>query len=131
MKAYEFITEGFYDSDPATYDLPRRMLNVPELIRRGAIFVVDPHGNNGWEPESEGFSLLTLYNVEHGGWPAEAKQHLKPSMYKVAATGLNSQTPGQRTYDGKYNQILWSIKKLGIPDNVAFLDDKQAVTETI
>jgi hypothetical protein len=30
-------------------------------------------------------------------------------------------------YDGKYNQILWSIKKLGIPDEVAFLD--QAVAE--
>ena len=118
----ESVAEGQYDADPATYDLPRRTLNVPELIRRGAIFVVDPHGDNGWEPDAEGFSLVTLWNVAQGGWPAEARQHLKPSMYKSAESGLNSQTPGKMLYDGKYNQILWSIKKLGIPDEVAFLD---------
>jgi hypothetical protein len=116
------VAEGAYDADPATYDLPRRTLNVPELIKRGAIFVVDPHGENGWEPDAEGFSLVTLYNVAKGGWPAEARQHLKPSMYKAAESGLNRQGPGAALYDGKYRQILWSIKKLGIPDNVAFLD---------
>jgi hypothetical protein len=118
------LQEGKYDANPATYDLPRRQLNVPELIKRGAIFVVDPHGENGWEPDAKGFSLVTLYNVAKGGWPAEARQHLKPSMYKAAESGLNRQGS---LYDGKYNQILWSIKKLGIPDNVAFLD--QAVAE--
>jgi GNAT superfamily N-acetyltransferase len=116
------VWEGKYDANPATYNLPRRTLNVPELIKRGAIFVVDPHGDNGWEPDAEGFSLVTLYNVMKGGWPAEAKQHLKPSMYKVAAKALNQQGPGTMMYDGKYNQILWSIKKLGIPEEVAFLD---------
>jgi hypothetical protein len=123
----EDVAEGLYDANPATYDLPRRQLNVPELIKRGAIFVVDPHGENGWEPDAEGFSLVTLYNVAKGGWPAEARQHLKPSMYKAAESGLNRQGPGSMLYDGKYRQILWSIKKLGIPDNVAFLD--QAVAE--
>jgi len=116
------IIEGKYNANPATYNLPRRPLNVPELIKRGAIFVVDPHGDNGWEPDAEGFSLVTLYNVAKGGWPAEARQHLKPSMYKVAAKALNQQGPGTMMYDGKYNQILWSIKKLGIPEEVAFLD---------
>ena len=48
-------------------------------------------------------------------------------MYKAAESGLNRQGPGSMLYDGKYRQILWSIKKLGIPDNVAFLD--QAVAE--
>jgi hypothetical protein len=126
MRAQEFISknvaEGLYDADPATYDLPRRPLNVPELIRRGAIFVVDPHGENGWEDDADGFSLVTLWNVAKGGWPAEAKQHLKPSMYKAAESGLNRQGPGSMLYDGKYRQILWSIKKLGLPDEVAFLD---------
>ena len=126
MRANEFISEnvaeGLYDADPATYDLPRRPLNVPELIRRGAIFVVDPHGETGWEDDADGFSLVTLWNVAKGGWPAEAKQHLKPSMYKVAESGLNRQGPGSMLYDGKYRQILWSIKKLGLPDEVAFLD---------
>jgi hypothetical protein len=118
----EDVAEGQYDANPATYNLPRRPLNVPELIKRGAIFVVDPHGENGWEPDAEGFSLVTLWNVAKGGWPAEARQHLKPSMYKAAESGLNRQGPGSMLYDGKYNQILWSIKKLGIPDEVAFLD---------
>ena len=123
------VKEGLYDADPATYDLPRRQLNVPELIRRGAIFVVDPHGDNGWEPDAEGFSLVTLWNVAQGGWPAEARRHLKPSMYKAAESGLNRQGPDSMLYDGKYNQILWSIKKLGIPDEVAFLDGKKQVAE--
>ena len=122
------IIEGKFDANPATYDLPRRPLNVPELIKRGAIFITEPHGPNGWEPDAEGFSLVTLYNVMKGGWPVESKQHLKPSMYNVAATGLNRQGPGTMLYDGKYNQILWSIKKLGIPEEVAFLD-KQEIKE--
>jgi hypothetical protein len=127
--AKQAVAEGKFDANPATYDLPRRPLNVPELIKRGAIFITDPHGPNGWEPESEGFSLVTLYNVAKGGWPAEAKQHLKPSMYRVAESGLNRQGSGTMLYDGKYNQILWSIKKLGIPDEVAFLDSKKPVNE--
>ena len=117
--------EGQFDANPATYDLPRRALNVPELIKRGAIFIVDPHGPDGWEPDSEGFSLVTLWNVMRGGWPAEAKQHLRPNMYPVAAKMLNRQGPGTMLYDGKYRQILWSIKKLGIPEEVAFLDVKE------
>jgi GNAT superfamily N-acetyltransferase len=116
------VWEGKYNANPATYNLPRRSLNVPELIKRGAIFITEPHGPNGWEPDAEGFSLVTLYNVMKGGWPAEAKQHLKPSMYKVATKALNQQGQGTMMYDGKYNQILWSIKKLGIPEEVAFLD---------
>jgi hypothetical protein len=119
------MKEGLFDANPATYDLPRRALNVPELIKRGAIFIVDPHGEQGWEPEEEGFSLVTLWNVMRGGWPAEAKQHLRPDMYPVAAKMLNQQGPGTMLYDGKYRQILWSIKKLGIPEEVAFLDVKE------
>ena len=119
------VAEGLFDANPATYDLPRRALNVPELIKRGAIFIVDPHGEQGWEPEEEGFSLVTLWNVMRGGWPAEAKQHLRPDMYPVAAKMLNQQGPGTMLYDGKYRQILWSIKKLGIPEEVAFLDVKE------
>jgi hypothetical protein len=123
------VKEGLYDSNPATYDLPRRQLNVPELIKRGAIFITEPHGPNGWEPDAEGFSLVTLYNVAKGGWPAEAKQHLKPSMYRAAESGLNRQGPGSMLYDGKYRQILWSIKKLGIPNEVAFLDKQEQLEE--
>ena len=132
MKAVEFITEGFYDSDPVTYDLPRRMLNVPELIRRGAIFVTYPHGDQGWETDAQEdwqLGLISLMNVEQIPWCKEAPKYRKPASYKKAEQQINSSAPNlgsnKLVYDGKYNQILWSIKKLGIPDNVAFLDKGQ------
>ena len=118
MRARDFITQGKYGGDPYTFNQPRRQLNVQLLIQKGAIFITDPHGDSGWEPDSEGFSLITLYNVAQGGWPAEAKQHLKPNLYNAAAKGLNT----MGLSDQKYNQILWSIKKLGIPEEQAFLD---------
>ena len=131
------VAEGFYDSNPATYDLPRRILNVPELIRRGAIFVTYPHGDQGWETDPQEdweFSLISLMNVEQIPWCKEAPKYRKPASYKNAEHSINSSAPNlgsnKLVYDGKYNQILWSIEKLGIPDNVAFLDkDKKGVAE--
>ena len=121
IKAYvgtKDVQEGKYGGAPYTFNQPRRQLNVQLLIQKGAIFITDPHGDGGWEPDSEGFSLITLYNVAQGGWPAEAKQHLRPNLYNAAAKGLNT----MGLSDQKYNQILWSIKKLGIPEEQAFLD---------
>ena len=110
------FNEGAYDS--ITFKQKRQKLNVPYLIQKGAIYITDPHGPDGWEPDSEGFSLLTLYNVEGGGWQGEAKQHLKPSEYANAAKMINAPLPASGNnhlvYDGKYNQILWSIEKLGL-----------------
>jgi hypothetical protein len=110
------FNEGAYDS--ITFKQKRQQLNVPYLIQKGAIYITDPHGPDGWEPDSEGFSLLTLYNVKGGGWQGEAKQHLKPSEYANAAKMINAPLPASGNnhlvYDGKYNQILWSIKKLGL-----------------
>jgi hypothetical protein len=107
------------------------------LIQKGAIFVTYPHGDDGWETDAKldwQLSLLSLYNVLQGGWPSEAKKYLKPQSYKRAEQQINSSAPNlgsdKLVYDGKYNQILWSIKKLGIPDNVAFLDKgEQGVAE--
>jgi hypothetical protein len=140
VRASEFITEnrpanypGGFSKNRAgkyTFNLDRRKLNVPELIKRGAIFVTYPHGDNGWETDAKldwQRSILTLYNVLFdGGWTSEAKKYLKPQSYKKAEQDINSSAPNlgsdESVYDGKYNQILWSIKKLGIPDSVAFLD---------
>jgi hypothetical protein len=105
-----------------TFKQERRKLNVPLLIQRGAIFVTDPHGDNGWETDNQeawAFSLITLMNVEQGDpWMKEAKQHLKPQSYKRAEQQINSSAPNlgsdELVYDGKYNQILWSIQKLGL-----------------
>ena len=120
------LAEGY---DNTTFKVERRKLNVPALIKLGAIFVTYPHGEQGWEINSKedwAYSLLSLYNVTQGGWPSEAKKYLKPNSYKKAEQQINSSAPNlgsdQLVYDGKYNQILWSIKKLGLPDEVAFLD---------
>jgi hypothetical protein len=123
------VVEGKYGGEPYTYDLPKRRLNVPLLIQRGAIFVTYPHGDSGWETDKKldwQFSLITLMNVEQIPWCKEAPKYRKPASYKKAEQKINSSAPNlgndQLVYDGKYNQILWSIQKLGIPEEQAFLD---------
>jgi hypothetical protein len=130
----EGVTEGKYGGEPYTFNQPRRQLNVPELIKRGAIFVTYPHGEQGWETDDQedwSYSLISLYNVMQGGWTKEAKKYIKPASYKKAEQQINSSAPNlgknQLVYDGKYNQILWSIEKLNIPDSVAFLDNQDMV----
>lgn len=105
---------------------------MPALIKAGAIFITYPHDEQGWETDDNrvwSYSLISLYNVHGGGWTKDAKNYLKPQSYKRAEQQINSSAPNlgsdQLVYDGKYNQILWSIKKLNIPDNVAFLDNGQ------
>jgi hypothetical protein len=119
MRASEFLTEGIYDN--TTFNQERKALNVPLLIQKGAIYVTYPHGEQGWETDAKenwAYSLITLYNVKQGGWPAEAKKYLKPESYKQAEQQINLSAPNlgsdQLVYDGKYNQILWSIKQLGL-----------------
>jgi len=144
MRAAEFvINENFADGkhpedqfSTITWRHKRRKLNVPALINAGAILVTYPHTKQGWDTDNKedwSYSLISLYNVLQGGWPSEAKQYLKPKSYKKAEQQINSSAPNlgsdQLVYDGKYNQILWSIKKLGIPNKVAFLDDTQDVEE--
>ena len=137
------LTENFADGrnpqdrfSTITWRHERRKLNVPALINAGAILVTYPHTKQGWDTDNKedwSYSLISLYNVLQGGWPSEAKQYLKPESYKKAEQQINSSAPNlgsdQLVYDGKYNQILWSIKKLGIPDKVAFLDDTQDMNE--
>ena len=131
IESVQTVTEDFSSNG---FQIKRRRLNVPALIKAGAILVTYPHGDQGWETDNKeawAYSLISLYNVLQGGWPGEAKKYSKPASYKQAEQQINSSAPNlgsdRLVYDGKYNQILWSIKKLGIPDNVAFLD--QGVAE--
>jgi len=125
MKIKELIIEGIYDN--FTFKVERKKLNVPLLIQRGAIFVTFPHDKPGWETDDDrvwSYSLITLLNVQSGGWAADAKKYLKPISYKHAENAINSSKPNlgsnELVYDGKYNQILWSIKKLNL-ESQAFL----------
>lgn len=119
MRINEVLLEGVFDD--TTFKVKRQKLNVPFLIQKGAIFVTYPHGEQGWELDNKedwAYSLLSLYNVQQGGWPSEARKYVKPESYKKAEQQINSSAPNlgsdQLVYDGKYNQILWSIKKLGL-----------------
>jgi GNAT superfamily N-acetyltransferase len=115
------VWEDSLEKSP-TFAMPRRSLNVPELIKRGAIFITHPHGANGWELKQPtwDFSLITLQNVleKSPPWSVEAPKYIRPESYQEAIKSKLWDGLG----DEKYKQILWSIKKLGIPEQVAFLD---------
>lgn len=102
-----------------TFDQERKQLNIPELLKQGAIFVTHPHGPEGWETDRPDwdFSLITLQNVlqKSPNWVADYKKYISNDK-KLTQDFIN------RISDEKYQQILWSIDKLNIPDNVAFTD---------
>jgi hypothetical protein len=120
VKGKQGVAENF------TFDQPRRELNIPALIKRGAIFITHPHGPGGWETDRPDwdFSLITLQNVLQRSppWVKDYKKYIKPLSFKKATPELFG-----KLSDQKYNQILWSIQKLNIPEREAFLD--QAVQE--
>lgn len=121
MRAFEFLTE---ESDNFTFTQARRQLNIPELIKRGAIYITHPHGPDGWEtdrPEWD-FSLITLQNIlqKSPDWSVQYKKYIRPESYSSATQDFFN-----KLSDQKYQQILWSIKKLGIPDEYAFTDNEQ------
>lgn len=119
MKLSEILTEDKFSQ--TTFNTERKKLNIPSLIKAGALLITYPHGENGWETDAEedwSYSVITLYNVQGGGWAAEAKKYLKSKSYSNAEKEINSSKPNlgssELIYDGKYEQILWSAKKLGL-----------------
>ena len=125
--ASENVAESY--SMFATFKIKRRKLNVSSLIKAGTLFVAYPHGEHGWKTDDKeiwSYSLISLYNVQYGDWAKDAIKYCKPESYTQAEQDINSSAPNLGTnklvYDGKYKQILWSIKKLNIPNNVAFLN---------
>jgi hypothetical protein len=117
-----------------TFDIPRRKLNVPNLIRKGVIFVTYPHDKSGWlinDQRDWSYSLITLYNMHGGGWTTQADKYKKPRSYTHAEQTINTSQPNlgnqQLVYDNKYLQILWSIKKLGLLDSQVYVEDPATV----
>ena len=126
MRVSEILNEDKFSQ--TTFDIQRRKLNVAALIKAGALFITYPHGEDGWETDDKedwSYSVVTLYNVSGGGWQAEAKRYLKQQSYDDAAKEINSSKPNLGSsdliYDGKYNQILWSAKKLGMKEEQVFI----------
>ena len=101
--------------------LKQRKLNVPELIKGGALRITEegpgrPDAPAVKSPDPNRFSIVTPMNPQAKNWPD------KPKSYKVAAKSIN-EVP---LNDGKYRQIVDSAKKLKMPEDKIFKDSKDA-----
>ena len=120
--------------ESVTFNIERRKLKIPLLIKKGALFITYPHGDEGWETNDEedwSYSIITLVNVKKGNpeWQKEGNkpEYQKPKSYKHAEKVINSSKPNlgsSEIGDEKYQQILDSIKMLNISEKDAFLNEQ-------
>ena len=120
--------------ESVTFNIKRRKLNIPLLIKKGALFITYPHGDDGWETNDEedwSCSIITLVNVKDANpeWQGEGSkpEYQKPKAYKHAEKVINSSKPNlgsSEIGDEKYQQILDSIKMLNISEKDAFLNEQ-------
>jgi len=113
-----------YDYDKERNTVPERLpFDIDKLVNSGVVFVTpaidgDPNSKTYKEWLEEPYThLLTLYNVEHSsedGWILKA-------ITKVAPTEQHKNFV-DKIYDGKYNQILWGLEKLGINPTDMLID---------
>jgi len=125
IKLINLITES------ASFGIERRRLNIPLLIKKKALFITYPHGDNGWETnaaEDWNYSIVTLVNVKEGNpeWQKDGDkpEYQKPQSYKHAEKVINSSKPNlgnSEIGDEKYQQIIKSAKLLNIPEKEVFL----------
>lgn len=108
-----------YFNDPSVGSY--RPLNFESLVRSGAARITQPgNGRDGGfdaSDDPEQWSLVTHANDTHPdsvtrAWPD------KPSAYGSAFGLLNN--PGA-LYDGKYRQLVWSAKQLGMADRDIYM----------
>ena len=118
--------------ESVTFNIERKKLNIPLLIKKGALFITYPHGEEGWETadqEDWSYSIITLVNVKQSNpdsWQRDGNNpdYQKPQSYKHAEKVINSSKPNlgnSEIGDEKYQQILDSIKLLNIPEKEAFI----------
>ena len=118
----EDLEEITYRHKEGRNTVPDRLnFDTQKLIDCGAIVICkgmngDPNSPDYMKHLNDGSTnLITLYNIKHAiknnpdSWILEAIKH----PITIAPIGWKDMS--LETYDGKYNQILWSLKKLGIP----------------
>lgn len=100
--------------------------DLQKLVDVGAVFVTpaiqgDETKNNykQWL-KSKGSHLITLYNIENSS-PDSWIHKAITRRADISGWGNNFV---DKLYDGKYNQILWSLKKLGVDPNDMLLNDE-------
>jgi hypothetical protein len=109
--------ERVYDYEEGRDTVPEKLpFDIDKLVNSGVVFVTPAINGN---PKSKNYKkwmktphthLISLYNVENSsedGWILKA-------ITKRAPTKSFKSNFVDKIYDGKYNQILWSLEKLGI-----------------
>jgi hypothetical protein len=108
----EYLNESKYDyENNKGYTLiKKRNFNIQKLVDKKIIFVTKPGDGLGGiaEPNHEGdASIITLYNLEKPeAWMLNAIKNPMPQ-----AIPYIQKYQDKLIYNGKYNQILWSINK--------------------
>ena len=118
------LKEGKYD-DTSNFDLVKQNLfNIKKLVDKGILFVTKPGDGKGGveEPNWEGdASIITLYNMSNAEpWMKEAVKNPIPQ-----AIPYIQKDQSKLLYNGKYNQILWSIEKKGLKPEDFYLSLKE------
>ena len=132
------VPKRVYDYEQGRNTVPDRLpLDVLKLIDAGVLFITpaidgDPKSPTykEWLDES-GSHIITLYNIDH----SSADSWINKAVTKQAdPTPLHTKDFTQDLYDGKYNQILWGLEKLGIDPNTMLFDetnDTMGINESI
>jgi len=118
------VKEGKYD-DTSNFDLVKQnSFNIQKLVDKGIIFVSKPGdgkggvGEQNWEGDA---SIITLKNLDNADpW---MKISIKSPMPQAIPYTQKSQD--KLFYNGKYNQILWSIEKKGLKPEDFYLSLKE------
>ena len=99
-------------------EFERKSMDINKLVALGALFVTkavggDPNDKETYKKpiEGQGNSIISLFNYEcdsPDGWIRFAVDN------HITEPTQEDQNLLDNTYEGKYNQILWSLDKLGI-----------------
>jgi len=114
IRVYDYV-EG--RNTVPIYD--RYNFDVDKLVNAGVVFITPAIDGDPKSPtykewlDEDGAHLITLYNIEHSspnGW-------IRKAITKKSDTLVFRHNFIEKLYDGKYNQILWGLEKLGIDPN--------------
>jgi hypothetical protein len=126
------VKEGEYDNsgEGGQFTLVKENpFDVKKLVDKKIIFVTKPGNGEGGveEPNWEGdASVITLYNMTKAEpW---MKQAVKSPMPQAISYIQKDQD--KLFYNGKYNQILWGINKMGLKPEDFYLNTNEGLEDT-
>ena len=119
VRVYDYVK----GRNEATNRLP---FDIDKLVDIGAVFVTPAMDGDPNSPtykewlEDGGSHLITLYNVLN----SSPKSWIRKAITKKSDTSGWKDNFVGKLYDGKYNQILWSLEKLGMDPNDMVIEDE-------